>query len=311
MIHWLTGEQAAAYEQLATDAVAIGLKRVVLPQAASAIGQGGVQQLAAGIRFAGLPAGLVVLRQDLLHDPTAVRLLSLAVAAPLRRLGLARELMAWLLQQAPSLGWTSLSLSYPLNHDCTAAMQKLTASAAGWRQSDGLQLVHLDRQGGGRLLQRLEAAVVRAGRSSRLGLMEWRELPERSRQELGPLLQAPKWAWPAADDGHDPLQSLDVEISTVLLDGGQPAGWLMAHRVGERLFRVSQWWVNPGLQSPGAALLLLHHAIKGALSSPVGYTMGCFGMEPRNTLAIRLCARKFLPVASGISQQRHVELAFR
>jgi hypothetical protein len=40
---------------------------------------GGIRQLAARIRFAGIPAGLEMLRQAFQHEPTAVRLLSLAV----------------------------------------------------------------------------------------------------------------------------------------------------------------------------------------------------------------------------------------
>jgi hypothetical protein len=58
---------------------------------------------------------------------------------------------------------------------------------------------------------------------------------------------------------------------------GQLAGWLMAQRV---------------------------------LASPIGYTTGSFGMELGNTPVIRLCARKILPLASGINQQRHVQLEF-
>ena len=308
MIKWLTGEQTAAFKPLATAAVAMGLKRVEVPQLTTVMSPGGIRQMAAGIRFAGIPAGLAVLRQDLQHDPTAVGLLSLAVTTPLRQLGLARDLLSWLRGQAPLLGWRSLGLSYPLNHACTAAMQQLTLSADGWHQSDGMQLVHLDRQGGAELLQRLAGSVAKASRRGRFGLLAWRELPERNRLELGPALQAPKWAWPADDNGQDPLQSLDIEISTVLLDSGQPAGWLMAHLLAPRLFRVSQWWVKPDLQSHGAAMLLLHRAIEGALASPIGYTMGSFGMNRANTPAIRLCARKILPVASGISQQRHVLL---
>jgi hypothetical protein len=310
MISWLTGEQTAAFNPLATEAVAMGLNRVVVPQFTTVMRPGGIRQMAAGIRFAGIPAGLAVLRQDLQHDPTAVRLLSLAVTTPLRQLGLARDLLSWLRGQAPLLGWRSLGMSYPLNHACTAAMKQLTLSKEGWQQSDGMQLVHLDRQGGAELLHRLAGSVAKARCRGRFDLLAWGELPERNRQELGPALQAPKWAWPADDNGQDPLQSLDIEISTVLLDAGQPAGWLMAHLLGPRLFRVSQWWVKPDLQSHGAALLLLHRAIEGALASPIGYTMGSFGMELANTLAIRLCARKILPVASGISQQRHVQLEF-
>lgn len=310
MIRWLTAEQTAAFKPLATEAVASVLERVVLPQPTPVMSPSGIRHLAAGIRFAGIPAGLAVLRQDLQHDPTAVRLLSLAVTTPLRQLGLARELLSWLREQAPLLGWKSLGLSYPLNHACTSAMQQLTLSADGWHQSDGLQLVHLDRQGGTELLQRLTGSVARARRGGRFELLAWGELPERNRRELGPALHAPKWAWPADDNGHDPLQSLDIEISTVLLDSGKPAGWLMAHLLGSRLFRVSMWWVKPELMGHGAALLLLHRAVEGALSSSIGYTMGSFGMKLGNTPAIRLCARKILPVASGSSLQRHVEIEF-
>jgi len=310
MIKWLTGEQTAAFKSLATEAVAMGLKSVVVPQSTPVMSPSGIRLLAAGICFAGIPAGLAVLRQDLQHDQTAVRLISLAVTTPLRQLGLARDLLSWLRGQAPLLGWRSLGLSYPLNHACTAAMHQLTLSADGWHQSDGMQLVHLDRQRGAELLQRLAGSVAKGRRTGRFDLLAWGELPERSRQELGPALQAPKWAWPADDNGQDPLQSLDIEISTVLLDSGQPAGWLMAHLLVPRLFRVSQWWVKPDLQSHGAALLLLHRAIEGALASPIGYAVGSFGMDLGNTPAIRLCARKILPVASGISQQRKVKLEF-
>jgi hypothetical protein len=173
MISWLTGEQAVAFEALATNAVAMGLKRVVLPQFPPVMSPGCIRQLAAGIRFAGIPAGLAVLRQDLQRDPTAVRLLSLAVTTPLRQLGLARDLLSWLRGQAPLLGWSSLGLSYPLNHACTEAMQKLTLNADGWHHSDGMQLVHLDRQGGAELLQRLADSVARARHRGRFGLLAW------------------------------------------------------------------------------------------------------------------------------------------
>jgi hypothetical protein len=73
-------------------------------------------------------------------------------------------------------------------------MQKLTVSSDGWHQSDGLQLVHLDRKGGAELLQRLAGSVAKARRRGRFDLLAWGELPERNRQELGPALQAPKWA---------------------------------------------------------------------------------------------------------------------
>jgi hypothetical protein len=94
----------------------------------------------------------------------------------------------------------------------------------------------------------------------------------------------------ADSNDQDPLQSLDIEISTVLLDSEQPAGGLITHLMGPRLFRVSQWWVKPDHQSDGAALLLHSRVIEGALTSSIGYTMGSLGMELCNTPAIHLCA---------------------
>jgi hypothetical protein len=206
------------------------------------------------------------------------------------------------------LGWRSLGLSYPLQHARTAAIQRLTPSAAGWLHRPGLQLVNISRQGGAALVQRLEPSVAQANRQGRFTLIPWRDLPVPQRQNLGSSLQAPAWACPNDDPGQDALQQLDPEISCVLLDHQQPIGWLIAHRVGDRLFRVSQWWVQPQRQGQGTALLLLHRAIAGALASPIGYHSGAFGMEPSNSPAIRLCQRKILPHASGVSQQQHAWL---
>ena len=307
MITWLTGEQSAAYAHLATEAVAAGLPQVQAPGDAGR-SRSGIGHFAAGLCFAGMPAGLAILRREHTHSSAPIHLLSLVVASPLRRLGLGRELLAWVREEGRLLGWGEVSVSYPLDHSCTAAMDRLTSSDEGWVHTAGLQLLQLKRDGAEQLLQELAPAVNRCQRSGRFGISAWRDLPTTIREGLGQQVKAPTWAWPRDDHGQDPLHALDAEISSVLLDRQEAAGWITAHRVGPRLFRVSQWWVQPRLQGSGTALLLLHRGIAGALQSPHGYEIGTFGMEPENTQAIRLCNNKITPFASGISQQRRARL---
>jgi ribosomal protein S18 acetylase RimI-like enzyme len=95
----------------------------------------------------------------------------------------------------------------------------------------------------------------------------------------------------------------------VLIDDGQPAGWITAHRVGERLFRVSQWWVRPELQGRGIALLLLHQAARGALQSRHGYTIFSFGMDPDNFPAINFYKRMIAPFAYTMNRQWRASIA--
>jgi ribosomal protein S18 acetylase RimI-like enzyme len=308
MIYWLFGEQTGAYAHLTTDAIAKGLPQVQAPAAIATEHQSSVH-FAAGLRFAGMPAALAVLRHQHTREPGYVSLLSLVVAPQLQGLGLARELLNWLLKELRQLDLTGLSVSYPLDHSCTAAMEKLTSSSEGWSHRPGLQLMQLDRSGASQLVQRLTPMVSHAQRSGRFSWMAWSDLTAHTRRTVAQALNAPQWAHPKDDAGQDPLQALDLSISSMLLDGGEAAGWITAHRVGERMFRVSQWWVKPELQGSGIALLLLHQAVQGALQSPNRYAVGSFGMEPSNTQALKLCQRKIAPFACSVNQQRRASIA--
>jgi GNAT superfamily N-acetyltransferase len=308
MINWLAGEQTGAYAHLATEAVAMGLSQVQAP-GAMATEQQPTVHYAAGLRFAGMPAALAVLRHQHTREPGYVSLLSLVVAPRLNGLGLARELLNWLLKELRQLGWTGLSVSYPLDHRCTTAMEKLTSTSEGWSHRPGLQLMQLDRRGAFQLVQRLTPVVSHIQRSGRFSWMAWCDLTAHTRRSIAQALNAPQWAHPKNNAGHDPLQDLDLSISSMLLDGGQAAGWITAHRVGERMFRVSQWWVKPELQRSGIALLLLHQAVQGALQSPNRYAVGSFGMDLGNTQALKLCQRKIAPFACSVNQQRRASIA--
>jgi predicted GNAT family acetyltransferase len=311
MISWLVGEETAAYVHLATDAVAKGLSQVHAPETSVSAQHGNVQ-FAAGLRFAGLPAALAVLRAEASSGGENVVLLSLVVAPQLRGLGLARELLKWLRRELCDLGWTTLSLSYPLNHACTQAMEKLTRSSSGWIHRPGLQIMQLDRSGAADLVERLTPLVKHAQRSGRLKVKMWSDVEASTLRGLGIALGAPLWAHPREDLGQeDPLQTLDPACSAVLLNRGQEAGWITSHRVGQRLFRVSQWWVKPELQGRGAALVLLRHAVHGALQSRQDYAYGTFGMEAGNAVALNLCQRKLESFACSVNKQRRASIPLK
>jgi hypothetical protein len=305
MAFWLTPASAPAFQHLTTPALAQALSGVRQPPLAKTPAPAQGALLAAGSFFAAQPAALAVLRAG---PDQSVEVLSLVVAEPFRGLGLAREHLCWLREQALEIGWRSLSLSYPLNHASTAAMERLTDAQQGWQQAAGLRLVHLDRDGGQALIQRMGPVVSRLQRSDRFSLLPWTALPLDQQQQIGERLQAPRWAWPLQRDLDAAYARLDGAISTVLLDHGDPAGWLMAHRVGPDLFRVSQWWVIDELQGLGTGLMLLVHSLSAALAAWPRYNAGSFGVAPENVTMLRLCSRQIEPLACNVQNNRRCSL---
>jgi ribosomal protein S18 acetylase RimI-like enzyme len=198
-----------------------------------------------------------------------------------------------------------LSLSYPLAHASTAAMERLTA---GWNQSPGLRLVHLDRAGGEGLVQRLTPLAERWLRSGRFALVRWQAMDEdlQRRLELRQQ-QAPPWAGSASADAA--LGQRDALISQVLLDRDAVVGWLVAHRVGHSLFRVTQWWVAPEWQGRGLALVLLRQAVADALQAQPRYLSGCFGVGAASDEMLQLCRRHLEPLANTVQANQRVSWA--
>ena len=307
MAFWLRPNDAAAFDHLTTAALAEALPAIDQPQAHAPFLASG-SMLAAGSLFAAQPAALAVLR---VGSEPSVDLLSLVVAEPFRCLGLARELLNWIQQQALPMGWQSLSLSYPLGHGSTTAMTSLTDPKLGWQWTEGLRLVHLNRSGAQSLVQRLTPLVQRLQRRQRFDLWPWAELAGDVRQQLGQQLQAPHWAWPTAEDRDARFACLDAGISTVLLDQGTPVGWLIAHRVGASLLRVTTWWVVPTHQGQGTGLLLLEHAIRQALAVHPKYSSGCFGIAAENSSMLRLCTHLIEPLSSNVQRNQRCRLDLR
>lgn len=306
MTAWLTPEQAAPFGTLTTEALALVLPSVRQPLTTPRPQLDG-SYLAAGLHFAGMPAALAVLS---LGVQSEARLQSLMVAPPCRRLGLATKLMNWIIDEAKQHGWSSLTVSYPLDHPGTAAMQRLTRSELGWQHQPGLRLVHLDRQGGQALVDRLAPLAAHWQRGGRFKLLRWDALAPAEQAQLGARLQAPSWVWPLRDESQGVLiGELDADNSLVLLDHLEPAGWLIAHRVGSELFKVSQWWIVPQLQGRGVALQLLHRAVAGALACRPTYQHAVFGMDPHSKAMNHFSRQQIEPLGCGVQSNERAHLA--
>ena len=297
MTRWLSPEQVRPFAHLTTESLAVSLEGLALSDTLTHTPADGLQ--AAGQTFAGLPAALVVVKQT---PRDALEVISLAVAEPFRRLGLARQLLLWLQAEAQRLEVQSLSLSYPLAHASTAAMERLTS---GWHHSPGLRLVHLDRTGGAALVKRLIPLAARWQRSGRFALVRWQAMDSdlQRRLELRQQL-APAWAWSATADAS--LGQRDDRISQVLLDREAVVGWLVAHRVGLSLFRVTQWWVSPEWQGRGLALVLLRQAVADALQAQPLYQSGCFGVGAGSEEMLQICRRHLEPLATTVQANQRV-----
>jgi len=305
MTFWLKPGDTEAFAHLTAPALAQALPAIHHPLKHEPLPATGAL-FAVGELFACQPAALAVLRAG--PDKT-IDILTLMVAEPLRRLGLASALLRWIQQQAMVLGWRSLSLSYPLNHASTAAMVCLTDPELGWQKVAGLRLIHLDRTGGQSLLQRLTLVTTRLQQSQRFTLLPWNELAAEAQQQLVEQLQTPGLTWPLMQDPDQAYERLDGNISTLLLDQGIPAGWLLAHQIGPSLFRVTHWLVAPDHQRHGIGLLLLGHTIEQALSKTLHYTAGCFGVNPANRPMLRLCKRQIEPFARSIQENIRCSLS--
>ena len=296
MCTWLTAEQAREYAQLTTASLALRLDGLAIPKASTA--QQSNQLFAAGLTFSGLPAALVMVKTT---SAGSLEILSLAVLTPFRRLGLAKQLLIWLRCEASRLGWSSLAVSYPRGHACTEAMASLTHVQYGWQLSEGLRLVHFDRVGGQAVVNKLQPVRMRWRGNGRFHLLPWKDLNQEHTNQILALQQlAPSWAWPMDSNTDDPLGVRDEQISRALLDREQVIGWLIAHRVGLSLFRVTQWWVIPERQGRGFALMLLQQAVADAMASQPPYSAGCFGVHHANNRMVEFSKHHLEAIACNI-----------
>lgn len=308
MSYWLSHKEVTAYVHLTTPTIADELSSIGVPAVEIVASQ---ELYAAGMNFAGLPAALMVVQRNKMDK--CLSIVSLAVSPPLRYLGLARQLLNWLIDEAKRMGCSRVDVSYPLNHSATEAMQHLTKPALGWQHSQGMRLVSLDpKTAFPIILERLNPLADRWLGCKRWTLVPFKDLNAHQLLEVETLQQqAPQWAWPEMIETQELLGKFDKDASQVLLDNGEVAGWLIAHRVGTSLFRVTKWWLAPQFQGSGVSLLLLRHALVNALEAIPSYSSASFGYAVNNQ-SMKLISRRLLePLARSIQDTEKACIVFQ
>lgn len=289
MAVWLTAQQAISYAGLTTEALALSLPGITLPGFESSATS---RLHAAGLSFAGLPAAFAVVR---CCSSWAFEVLSLVVAEPFRRLGLARVLLKWLVNEAQHFGYSSVAVTFPRNHACTLAMERLTPKIQGWAHAPGLRLVHFDRKGLLALLDRVTPMAARWECSLRFRSIGWSALSAQQHQQITAAENVPVWALPDRVVLGDGISTFDATVSQVLLDNDNPAGWLLVNRIGSSLGRVTAWWVRPELEGKGLAVILLKPAIAMGLEREPAFAACSLGIGANSPMMQRLSRRCFEP----------------
>lgn len=288
MANWLSLEDFSDYSHLTVDSFSAKAANLQTP-VPKKINNSSVLY-AAGKAFCGIPAALMILRST---QDGGVEILSLFVAKPFRRLGLASKMMAWIAVEALRLGWHTLRVSYALDHSSTCAMQHLTSTRIGWTHAKGLKLFHLNRNAGEDLIGSLSRFEHRNRSPTDYIIKSLHELSDNELERFYRHNSSPAWARQALLHDELGIGKRDELVSHVLIIAGCIQGSLIAERVGQSLLRVSQWWVAGELQGSLAASKLLYKAVTMSLTCYPKYTKACFGVSADNQKMLSICRRHF------------------
>lgn len=297
---WLTAPEAEKYTHLTSVTLSQGLAHIAdLNAEADEIQQ---PLHAAGEVFAGMPASLAILRQ---HPLRRIEILSVAVAKPLRNLGLASRMMKWIEEELSSRGYTSIRMCYATDNEFAAAMERLTKTSQGWIHADGVRRINVNRNGIESFTRRIQRISPRALKGRRIQMKRMSDLNKGENEQFwSAQLSAPRWAQPSCRhydgviEASDPLSSRVVFLDEVI------AGWLIAYRVGKSMCCLDQWWLQPELRSTGASMTLLRETLIQALDIKPEYECFSYQIQSDNTRMIKLSQRQFESYAYEITNSR-------
>ncbi len=224
----------------ARDAVAFG--HLTFPLFRSQLAEAGT--LAIGAACAGQPVGLALARAG-----REAELLSIAVAGPWRRRGVAGRLLAELEVRLAACGSERLSAVWIAGQPSTPAVERLLARR-GFAPPQPRMLVCRAR-----LARLAESPFVAGRRAPRRGrVVGWDELtaPQRDalRASTRDPARCPDWARPFFEE-----ERIEAACSVALEDDGAVLGWMIAHRIAPDTVRYSRLYVLRGAaQGAGFAL---------------------------------------------------------
>lgn len=240
-------------------------------------------------------------------------ILTLVVAKPYRRLGLAGALLRHAEHWARSHQLSGLHLPVPLQANVSDVLRRLSPSDQGWVATPGKVVVGLSISPAVEaLLQRLEDVVRRQSRHASWQIAPFPEQHTAQLQQRIVMASSGQLAAPWDPEADDYQWHPAAQYSCLLFHQGVIIGWLITHFVSPDCLRYAKFWVDSGWERSGAPLAMLAFVMRSAHFSgePRVIPKGCFISHPTNLNLHHWVQKQFRPVCESWVQIENRDLVF-
>jgi GNAT superfamily N-acetyltransferase len=268
---------------------------------------------ALGVQLLGIPVGLLLLQTRGSIWKRTAEAISLAIAEPFRRRGLATRMIENVVQSCKAAGIRCLSLSYPLAHPFEQAMARLCRPENGWQHAGGTLLYRCRTAEVPAFLESLRPFSRRLWDRHALSCVPYVEISPLQLLKAQLRLRPPGWAIPQMPQRRDSgWGALDPERSQALMQGADLVGWCLCHRISSATHRISIAYVAESLQAQGCLIIPVMQTVDAIARLSPGLPSGqdhaiCFGVRVENQPMIRFSERRIRPFSRSTTQT--VEMA--
>ncbi len=255
-----------------------------------------IEPLAVAAVANGAPVGLAVAELPT-DDGLVAELLSVFVRPEVRRQGIGTGLVAELCREIAENGHEVVNAVYMTGRPEIIGLEKIFWKL-GWGPPDTRMTV-----------LRLTAADL-----DRLSWMHWTRLPKNYRivplaeierealDELRASDREERWIpadlrpWDHLGEGYEPSTSMILEVD------GRTTGWVVTHRLSDRMLRYTSSYVHPGLWRRCALLRLWRASFLAMLEA--GFEVATLTTHARHPQMVAFIRKHVAPVVSFVAETR-------
>jgi len=251
---------------------------------------------AVGAFVENVPAGLILADRKPLPDATQI--VSIFVAQPMRRQGIAGGLVARMEQELAECGVTEAFAVFPSGKDSTPHLERIFAEQ-GW--SEPQPRMYLFQASEKSMDQLMTAPFMRPTElPPDYVFFPWGEHTPNDRQIVIAGLEAGRF--PAMLSPYAEPAIVDPVVSLGLRYRGEIYGWMICHRIAPQTVRYTALYVRDDIPHKGLGIRMFTEAIKRHLNPAreTTETIGCWGVLANNPFAAFL-QRRLLPVLPDVS----------
>lgn len=238
-----------------------------------------------GASMDGEPIGLAVVWQTAGRD--AASLESIFIDPRWRGRGIGRGLLAAVESRLILDGVRTVTSGW--YHDAPSAVSvRALLAAAGWATPTPVSTVH---RGGRRLLEHVDRTSRPGSWPAGFAVDPWSALDAGDARRIDGL-KAEHAIRPGLHPDGETMLAISTVSSVVLRQGGEVAGWMLHHELGDRTLRYSSLWLRPDLVGRGLGLSLAIDAARRHLAIIDRWPEVFFLVSGRNDAMRRFIARR-------------------